>query len=297
MKILSWNIQWGRGADGVVQLERVIADIRRFGVPDVICLQEVAQDFPGLKGGATGDQVAQLCEAFPEHTPCWGAVLDVQAEEPDGSHHFAGRRRARFGNLILSRLPVLQVFFHMLPSPPDDAGMPSMPRGVIEAVIQGSGGPLRVLTTHLEYYSARQRRAQVQALRELQQTVAINSGLAADSRKGESNPAFAPRPRPVAAVLCGDFNLEPDSVEYALMAQPLAAEAKLAADWCDAWRVVHDVPHRASVGVNGAEWPDRPYCCDFFWVSENLVPHVAALEVRHDTAASDHQPLVLTLAG
>ncbi|HRH74380.1 MAG TPA: endonuclease, partial [Zoogloea sp.] len=48
MKLLSWNIQWGRGADGVVDLQRTIAAIRTLGEFDVLCLQEVSIGFAGL---------------------------------------------------------------------------------------------------------------------------------------------------------------------------------------------------------------------------------------------------------
>ena len=48
MKLLSWNIQWGRGADGVVDLPRTIAAIRTLGDFDVICLQEIAVGLVGL---------------------------------------------------------------------------------------------------------------------------------------------------------------------------------------------------------------------------------------------------------
>ncbi len=56
MKLLTWNIQWGRGCDGRVDLDR-IARVARAAEPDVICLQEVAVNFPGLAGSSGEDQV------------------------------------------------------------------------------------------------------------------------------------------------------------------------------------------------------------------------------------------------
>ena len=53
MKLLSWNIQWGRGADGVVDLQRTIAAIRTLGEFDVLCLQEVSIGFAGLHDNCT----------------------------------------------------------------------------------------------------------------------------------------------------------------------------------------------------------------------------------------------------
>ncbi len=282
MRALSWNIQWGRGADGVVDLERTVAAIRDAGPLDVICLQEVARNFDGLPGGAGEDEVAFLAAAFEGYAPVFGAAVDVP-----------GRRggRALFGNLLLSRLPVGQVFRHLLPAPAD-ADFPSMQRVCVEAVVSTARGPLRVMTTHLEYYSARQRRAQVEALRALQAEAAAQA--AAPARGKESNPAFAARPRPASAIVCGDFNCEPGSPEHARMQAPIGAGVPA---WCDAWQLLRPgTPHAPTVGLHGAEWPDRAYCCDFFFVTADLAPRVLDLQVLADTAASDHQPVVLALA-
>ncbi|CAM5380616.1 MULTISPECIES: endonuclease/exonuclease/phosphatase family protein [unclassified Thauera] len=285
MKLLSWNIQWGRGADGRVDLARSAAAIRAAGDFDVICLQEVACNFPGLAGGAREDEAAALGAAFAGYEAVYAAAVDL----PDGEGG-----RARFGNLLLSRLPVGQVFRHLLPSPADPA-YPAMQRVCVEAVVQAPWGALRVMTTHLEYYSAVQRRAQVEALRGLQAEAA---DLAArPPALKEANPSFAAPQRPAAAVLCGDFNCEPGSAEHLAMLQPLPAApwGDARAHWVDAWQLVHGAqPHAPTVGLHGAEWPDRAYCCDYFFVTTDLAARVRELEVMADTAASDHQPVVLT---
>jgi len=282
MRMLSWNIQWGRGADGRVDLARSVAAIRAAGALDLICLQEVACNFPGLAGGAREDEPAFFAAAFPGYEAVFGAGMDV----PDG----AGGR-ARFGNLLLSRLPVGQVFRHLLPAPADP-DFPAMPRVCVEAVVTTARGPLRVMTTHLEYYSARQRRAQVEALRGLQAEAAMQA--AAPARGKESNPAFAAQPRPASAIVCGDFNCEPGSDAYRLMQAPIGAGVPA---WCDAWPLCRPgEAHAPSVGLHGAEWPDRAYFCDFFFVSADIAERVSAVQVLAGTAASDHQPVVLTLA-
>ena len=66
IRLLSWNIQWGRGADGRVDLERTRDTIRAAGPLDVICLQEVASNFPGLAGGAREDEPAFFAAAFAD---------------------------------------------------------------------------------------------------------------------------------------------------------------------------------------------------------------------------------------
>lgn len=280
MRIVSWNIQWGRGADGVVDLARTRDTLTGLGTPELICLQEVAVNFPGLPGGPPQDGVAWLAAAFPGYEPVYAPGLDVG----DG----AGGR-SRFGNLLLSRLPVLQSFRHLLPWPADP-GVPSMQRACAEAVVAAAGGPLRVLTTHLEYYSRRQRMAQVEALRLLQAEAA---GHAQDGPGKDKAAAFALRPRPACAVLCGDFNFEPHSPEYIRLEAPID---ELTPDWADAWAALRpDEPHAPSVGLHGAEWPDRRYCCDFFFVTGDLVDRLGAIRVEAETAASDHQPVVLEI--
>ncbi len=282
MRIVSWNIQWGRGADGRVDLARTVAALRGLGDIDVICLQEVAQNFPGLAGGGQEDGPAFFAAAFPDFEAVFGAALDVA----DG----AGGR-ARFGNLLLTRPTLGQVFRHLLPAPADPT-KPNMRRVCIEAVVAAPWGPLRVMTTHLEYYSLLQRGAQIAALRALQVEAADHAKALAVGK--EKNPAFAARPRPASAVLCGDFNCEPNSSHYRSMLRALPAGTPA---WRDAWRIAHGrAPHAPSVGLHGAEWPDRPYCCDFTFVTADLAPRVQALSVETETAASDHQPLVLDLA-
>ncbi len=284
MKLLSWNIQWGRGADGVVDLKRTISAIRTLGDFDVICLQEVAVGFAGLQGGMPVDGVARLAAAFPGYSVHFVSAVDL----PDG---VGGR--SRFGNLTLSRMPVGQVFRHSLPRPPEE-GVPSMPRACIEVVVDGPHGPIRVLNTHLEYYSRIQRMTQIAALHTLQCDAVRLAAMGAGESKGdELDSPFSVWPRPASAVVCGDFNCEPGSPEYYRLTAPISADVS---GWEDAWRACYgDIPHLCTVGLNGAEWPDRSYCCDYFFVSADLVDQVESVAVDQLTAASDHQPIILNL--
>lgn len=285
MRIMSWNIQWGRGADGRIDLDRTVSALKA-SEAEVICLQEVALNVAGLPGGDVGDQVASIAAAFPEYERVYAPGVDVPVPALDGG-------RACFGNLLLSRFPLQQVMRHMLPCPADP-GVPGMQRSCIEAVVMRPSGLIRILTTHLEYYSARQRRAQIGALRALQEEALGHAAATRVPDNGkEPNPVFAYRARPATAVLCGDFNCEPGSADYDLLARPPASPG---AGWRDAWPIAHPrLPHQPTVGLHGADWPDRPYCCDFFWVSEDLVGEVAAVGVDGATSASDHQPVILDL--
>ena len=106
MKLITWNIQWGLGIDGRLDLARMIADARTLADFDVLCLQEVADNFGELKGSRGENQFAAIAALLPGYTAVEGVALDV----PDGQ---GGRRR--FGNMILSRLPMGQVLRYTLP--------------------------------------------------------------------------------------------------------------------------------------------------------------------------------------
>ena len=38
MRLMTWNIQWARGADGGVDLDRVVAHAQKFADFDLLCL-------------------------------------------------------------------------------------------------------------------------------------------------------------------------------------------------------------------------------------------------------------------
>lgn len=284
MRILSWNIQWGRGIDGRVDLARIAAAAREQDV-DVLCLQEVAVNHPGLPGGAPMHQPEWLAGLFLGYESIYGIASDL----PDG---LGGRRQ--FGNLILSRRPILQVFRHLLPWPADPA-VPSMQRAALEAVIEAPGfpgGALRVITTHLEYYSALQRTAQVAALRDI--CAAGYRHAAQPHATTEADPPFAVLPRGEGCVLCGDFNSPAGSPEHAPLEKVGAGDT---APFLDAWPLVHGtVPHAPTFGVHDRRYVAAPACYDMFFVSANLADRVTAFEVDGGTDASDHQPVLLTLA-
>jgi endonuclease/exonuclease/phosphatase family metal-dependent hydrolase len=280
MRILSWNIQWGRGIDGRVDLARTAAVIRQHQ-PDIVCLQEVAVNHPGLPGGADGDQPARLAAWFPDWESVYGAASDL----PDGH---GGRRQ--FGQALFSRWPILQVFRHLLPFPSEPA-LPAMPRLALEAAIDTPQGPLRIVTTHLEYYSIRQRMAQVDCLRELQ--MLGHRHAVAPRSAAETDPPFAVLPRGEQAVLCGDFNFPSGAAEYARLRETLAVDVP---PLVDAWAIAHPaVPPAPTFGVHDASFSTVPGMYDFFFVSGNLASCVDNVTVDAETTASDHQPILLDL--
>jgi endonuclease/exonuclease/phosphatase family metal-dependent hydrolase len=289
MKLVDWNIQWGCGVDGRVDLGRIVREARDLCDFDILCLQEVTRGFHeapaagGLKGRPSPDQFAELAALLPDMT-----VIDAIGSDLPSLQ--ASRHRRQFGNAIVTRLPVRQVLRHSLPWPADPA-KPSMPRVALEAVLDTDIGPLRVISTHLEFYSEKQRLAQVERLRELHQEACDHARFPAHAEKPDS--PFADTARPPGAIVCGDFNSAFDDAAYRRMLEPIAN----APTFADAWTCAHPgEPRAATVGLYDHEqWPDGPFACDFVFVTEDLAPRVTVCEVEPHSRASDHQPMWLEL--
>jgi endonuclease/exonuclease/phosphatase family metal-dependent hydrolase len=282
--LITWNVQWCRGVDGRVDPARIVAGANALADFDVLCLQEIADNFPHprLAGSAGEDQFAVLAALLPGFTAVGGIAVDHPAE---------GGRRRRFGNMILSRLPVRQAYRHLLPSP-IDPGRNGMPRIAVEACVVAPFGELRVLTTHLEYYSQSQREAQVEALRAIHAEGHghARAGTVVDTTGGP----FHTHLRPASTIVTGDFNLEHDDPLHARMEAPFGDGTPRLAD---AWMARHPgAAYPGTFKVYEKDFPDQPELhCDFIFVSEDLVPRVAAVRVDRETQAADHQPVILTL--
>ena len=287
MRLLSWNIQWGRGLDGRVDLARITDTIRALGDFDLICLQEVACNFPGLPGSAGEDQMALLAAGLPGYTPVYAPATDL----PVGTSGRGGRKL--FGNALFSRLPVGQVFRHLLPWPADPA-VPSMQRVLLEAVVTAPWGPVRVMTTHLEYYSPVVRHAQIEAIRALHAQACAHA-RAPRRGEGEEGGSFEVLPRPASALLCGDMNFPADAPERMQLLAPFD-DGSLA--WRDSWEVLNPGQiHAPTVGIHPVDFVDRPACFDFIFLTEDLAPRLVVHGVDTETTASDHQSVWVGLVG
>jgi endonuclease/exonuclease/phosphatase family metal-dependent hydrolase len=275
MKLVTWNTQWCCGMDGVVSPQRIVEGARQLADFDVLCLQEIAQGYDALPG-APGDQPAQLAALMPGYQLFFGAAVDEF--RADGT-------RQRFGNLIATRLPVLQVQHHALPWPAV-AGRCGMPRMCTVLTLRDPQiGAIRVMTTHLEYYSAVQRLAQARALCELH---AQASAMAAEPQtEGDVGTPFQARTHTPLAILCGDFNFQATESEHALIE---------AAGLRDAWGVHHGTrPQEPTFRLFDRTYGPEPVACDFVFVSAGLVPRVQRVWVDGQTRHSDHQSVAIDL--
>jgi endonuclease/exonuclease/phosphatase family metal-dependent hydrolase len=281
MKLVTWNVQWFCGLDDVVSVERVVEEARAMADFDVLCLQEVAVNYPQLTGNAGFDQAALLAQLLPGYEVCFGAAVDEL-----GRHG----QRQRFGNLVATRLPLVQLQHYPLPYP-DDAGVRSMPRMCTSATVLTALGPVRIMTTHLEFYSPRQRMAQAQALVDIH--VQACQQAAHPPLDDETGAPFQNKVHTASAVLCGDFNLETSNAEYGVIQAQAAQDATRL---IDAWPMVHgNTPHTPTFRVHDQRYGPVPISCDFVFVSEDLKPDVKRVQVNTVTRASDHQPVLLEL--
>jgi endonuclease/exonuclease/phosphatase family metal-dependent hydrolase len=277
MQLVTWNIQWGLGMDGRLDLPRIIAHARALADFDVLCLQEIADNLSDLKGSQGEDQFAGIADLLPGYCAISGAALET-IDETGGTR--------RFGNMILSRLPVRQVLRHTLPWP--GGGPHSMPRMLIEATVLAPFGPLRVMTTHLEYFSAEHRRLQVEAIRGAH-------SLACDRAARPREPGtatYALQPNPSSAILVGDFNMAPADPTRLRLSAPFADGTPRL---LDSWMLREgDRPHPHSFCIADQTYGE-PHCCDYVFVTEDLAPLVETVCYDVETRLSDHQPVVLTL--
>ena len=279
MKLITWNIQWCRGCDGRVDPHRIVQCAKDIADFDVLCLQEVAANFPELEGSQGDNQFEILSALLPDYEAIPGVAVDIA---PRQNH-----KRQVFGNLLFSRWPVLRVLRHTLPWPAD-ALHTGMPRMLIEATIATPRGNLRVMTTHLEYHSSMQRAAQVEAILTLHAQSAARH-FVVEEKEGP----FRAIAQPVSAILTADFNFRPEDALWERVQQPVALQAPA---FRDAWKYLYpDQPHPPTIGIHDCrQWP-TPYACDFIFVTEDLLPRVRKVTIDAHTDASDHQPVLIEL--
>lgn len=277
MRLLTWNIQCGKGCDGVTDLARIVSIAQEFSDADVYCFQEVSDNFPNLGDGK--DQSNELASLLPGYVPVFRPA--IEAADDFGKIH-------RFGNMTLSRLLVMQVANHLLPWP-EAASVRSMRRHALDVIVQAAFGPLRIVNTHLEYHSVSQRDAQIRRLLDLQEE-ASNGAMMAKAYKEP----YAAQTLAASSLLCGDFNFDVSDRQHALIAK----SDRPGLNYRDAWSIRYPgKPHALTCGLYDHEqWSEGPDCRDFIFATEDLAERVRRVEVNTATAASDHQPIVIELA-
>jgi endonuclease/exonuclease/phosphatase family metal-dependent hydrolase len=135
----------------------------------------------------------------------------------------------RFGNAVVSRWPLTGHEMLPLPAPDDREEL----RTVVRADIDGPRGPIQLFTTHLNWRfdESHVRQDQVRAI----------AAFIAESPK-----------RQYPAILCGDFNADPDSDEIRMLTGKSASPVDR--------MVFHDAWLAAGDGSTGMTWSNtNPY--------------------------------------
>ena len=285
MKFVSYNIQFGIGLDGKYDPERIAASLSG---ADVIALQEITR---GFHRNGHADLPGVFADLFPDFYVTYGPACDVHLD----TETIDGRRRERrfqFGNMIISRWPILSSRMLLLPRSRTIDKL-NLQRGATEAVIDTPLGPMRVYSIHLDHVSADERIAQIRYLKER----AVNFPLEGGALTGAGDFGLPQPPLPSEFLIMGDYNMEPESPEYCEMAgrndgfygrvaratQPIDALARLGPHSPDVYTWMDPENHASRKHL------------DYCFLSCGLVPRLKGGSIDTAAKGSDHFPLWIEL--
>lgn len=175
VRVMSYNIHHGQGADGKLDLDR-IAGVIHSEKAEVIGLQEVDRFW---RRSDFVDQVDYLAEDLDMHA-AYGANLDLSPDDPS-------QPRRQYGTAILSKYPIIESKNTLLPK----LGT-SEQRGLLEALIKVKGAPIRFYDTHLQHNNSAERALQVRAIMEHTGDVEEPQVLVGDLNALPDAPELAP---------------------------------------------------------------------------------------------------------
>ena len=286
MIICSYNIQYGTGKDGKIDLARIAQEI---GDADIVALQEVERFF-----STTGliDQAAELGALFPKHFWVYGGGVNLDASlvADDGT---VTNRRRQFGNMLLSKSPILSSRNHLLPK----FGLVdqlALQRSALEGVIKTELlGDIRVHSVHLGHASALERRVQIGTLnRILRESPGQGGGVSGRqaAKHWTTDGPLIDMPR--AAMFLGDFNLTPQDSEYELLAGP--SDPKYGRivrmdGLADVWTTCGNDENAGP--TCGSE--NGPVRIDYGFMTPDLAGQAKRMWVDTDAQGSDHQPIFI----
>lgn len=287
MKFVTFNIQYGIGADGKFDLSRIAPAVDG---ADVIALQEVDRFWR-----RTGqiDQPAQIAQALPEYYWVYGPNLDMDASTRDQDGRLVNRRK-QFGNMLLSRRPFLSSRNFPLPKM-GTLTHHSIQQGLLEGVIEAPDGPLRVYSVHLSHLVSEFRRRQLETIMDIYAHAPAGGGAWCgghpDASAGWTEEPVPPMPD--RAVMMGDFNLTTTSADYAMLVGPKSRKMgrinlsdRLVDSWVAAGKDEADGVTCPS-DQHGASAGER---IDYCFVSPEFANRISQARIDTDCQASDHRP-------
>ncbi|MCP5367691.1 MAG: endonuclease/exonuclease/phosphatase family protein [Hyphomicrobiales bacterium] len=289
MRLVTYNIQYGTGRDGQVDLGRIAEAVRG---ADVIALQEVERHW--TRSGMA-DQPAELAALLPDYHWVYGPPFDVDASQVRSDGTVLNRRR-QFGNMLLSRRPIFSSRLHLFPMAAT-VDRHNLPYGALEGVIDTAAGPVRFHSLHLSYLTRRERLDEIAVLMDLHRRAPVEGGAWTGYRARRAahwQLTDPPPAAPVEAVLMGDFNMTPGSPEYEALAgyhDDLYGRVDVLGRFVDAWVAAG---HGQDTGVTYPAKPEEgepDLRLDYCFVSTPLAPRLGDCWIDGDAAGSDHQPV------
>ena len=282
MKLTTWNIQYGFGADGTYSLARIADTIR---TRDLIAVQEVDRHWSRTNHD---DQPALLASLLPDHHMAYAPAFDMALP---GER----TRRRQFGPLILSRWPIL--WSRTWPLPKRRMLDPiNTQTAALEAVIAHPSGPLKLVNLHLAHVGVEERLDQIAFLQHMLANPTAEGGPWSGTddeptrnwTEGEAEP-----PNPTRAIWAGDFNMEPGSAEYRAMVTqtPYHPAARYADGLIDPAAGLNLHTHIKQIAGQ-----TRLRQLDHIFLTPDLAPLVTKVWTDTTTPASDHFPLHMDLA-
>ncbi len=301
MKIVTYNIQFGLGKDGRFDLERVAGEVDG---ADIIALQEVERYW--ARSGNV-DQVALLGEILDHYYWAYGPYFDVDGSEPQPDGTIKNVRR-QFGNMILSKTPILSTRLFPLPKSALRQRH-NMVVGVFEGVIKlQSDGALRIYNAHLGARSQRDRVMQINSIRDTIRRAPAEGGawtgnLASALWDHHAHTLWeedaSPPPMPESFVLLGDFNLEAKDPEYDHLVGPKDGDlGRISSheEFIDTWVAAgHHEDAGRTYCSNLSEQEGKGIRIDYAFVDQTMEKRVLKAWVDEAAQGSDHQPYWIEL--
>lgn len=289
MKVVTYNIQYSRGKDERYDLPRIVDTVRD---ADIIALQEVERYWPRT---GMSDQPADIAARLPNHHFVYGPETDLDESETSEDGRVANRRR-QFGNMLLSRWPILTSRNHLLPYVGTTSHCNAQ-AAALEGVIDAGGRHLRAYSLHLSHQSERERIAQVDWLLDFNRRVWLEGGVWSEGpNRLDGHWQTNPLPSmPFDGLYLGDFNFDPADPEYARLVGPLDPDygrVNYRDLLVDAWVAAGNGEGDGITYPANERYPstDKGWRLDYCFVTPNLGSAVRRAWIDEAAQGSDHQP-------
>lgn len=301
MKIVTYNIQFGLGKDSRFDLERIASEIDG---ADIIALQEVERYW---QRSGNIDQPAQLAQILDNYYWAYGPYFDVDASAAESDGRIKNVRR-QFGNMILSKTPLLSTRLFPLPKSPL-RHRHNMVLGLFEAVVKlPDASTLRIYNTHLSARSQHDRLSQINFMRNIIRSTPAEGGAwtgpdaqsipqTAENKLWQEN--STPHPMPEPFVLLGDFNLGYNAPEYSFLVGSMddhLGRISSKEGFIDTWVAAgFGEDEGVSFSYSTSSGEVKGVRLDYAFVDESMQKRVLGARIDEQAQGSDHQPYWIEL--